>query len=190
MPGQVNLSLSKSLHLAFHKVKTLEVYYSWVVCLIEPSKCVIKERDSLKLGIMCGMPLSGKSTYCKILQSQGWVRVSLDDLRLALHGEIYKAEAEPLVWESAELMVRSLLKSGHKVVVDTTNRTRDRRKRWIRVAKEYGLTLKIYLVDTDYETCKLRNKSEKRLSQEVLKQIYKEFEIPDSDEGKIKKVNG
>jgi predicted kinase len=60
----------------------------------------------LKLGIMCGMPLSGKSTYAKKLQDQGWVRVSLDDIRLALHGEIYKAEAEPLVWESAEIMVR------------------------------------------------------------------------------------
>jgi len=52
------------------------------------------------------MPLSGKSTYAKMLQDQGWVRVSLDEIRLALHGEIYKAEAEPLVWESAEIMVR------------------------------------------------------------------------------------
>src|SRR3954451_15493609 len=123
---------------------------------------------------MCGMPLSGKSTYAKILQSQGWVRVSLDDLRLALHGEVYKAEAEPLVWESAELMVRALLKSGHKVIVDTTNRTRERRKRWRRVAKEFGLTLEIFHVDTDYEECKARNRVLNRLSQSYLKQIYKE----------------
>lgn len=143
----------------------------------------------MKLGIMCGMPLSGKSTYAKKLQDQGWVRVSLDDIRLALHGEIYKAEAEPLVWESAELMVRSLLKSGHNVIVDTTNRTRERRKRWIRVAKEFGLTLKIYYVDTDYKTCKERNKPLKRLSQDVLKQIYNEFQTPTPDEGKIIMVN-
>jgi predicted kinase len=184
------LSLSKSLQLAFHKVNALDSVKSVrVVCLIGAGKYVIRERYSLKLAIMCGMPLSGKSTYAKKLQSQGWVRVSLDDIRLALHGEIYKAEAESLVWQSAELMVRSLLKSGHKVIVDTTNRTRDRRKRWIRVAKEFGLTLKIYYVDTDYQTCKERNQSEKRLSQEVLKQIYKEFQTPDSDEGKIIKVN-
>ncbi|AGK53856.1 ATP-binding protein [Bacillus sp. 1NLA3E] len=91
----------------------------------------------MKLGIMCGIPLSGKSTYGKNLQKQGWARVSIDDIRLALHGQTFKAEAEPVVWETAELMVRSLLKSGHKVVVDSTNRTRDRRKRWIRVAKEF-----------------------------------------------------
>lgn len=137
---------------------------------------------------MCGMPLSGKSTYGKTLQSQGWVRVSIDDIRLALHGQIYKAEAEPLVWESAELMVRSLLKSGHKVIVDTTNRTRERRKRWIRVAKEFGLTLEIFHVDTDFETCKERNRALKRLHQNVLKQIYKEFQKPTSDEGTIIKV--
>jgi predicted kinase len=134
------------------------------------------------------MPLSGKTTYGKLLQTQGWVRVSLDDIRLALHGQIYKAEAEPRVWESAELMVRSLLKSGHKVIVDTTNRTRERRKRWIRVAKEFGLTLTIFHVDTDFETCKKRNKVLARLPENVLKQIYKEFEKPTSQEGTIIKV--
>jgi predicted kinase len=143
----------------------------------------------LKLGIMCGMPLSGKSTFARKLQEQGWVRVSLDDIRLSVHGEVYKAEAEPYVWESAELMVRSLLKSGHHVIVDTTNRTRDRRQRWIRVAKEFGLALEIYHVDTDYETCKHRNKTLKRLSKEMLKQIYNEFEMPRPDEGVVIKVD-
>ena len=120
-----------------------------------------------------------------MFQKQGWVRVSLDDIRLALHGQIYKAEAEPVVWGTAELMVRSLLKSGHKVIVDTTNRTKERRKRWIQVAKEFGLILEIYYVDTDYETCKERNKALNRLSKNYLKQIYKEFEKPTSDEGTI-----
>ncbi len=143
----------------------------------------------MKLGIMCGMPLSGKSTYAKILQSQGWVRVSLDDIRLALHGQNYKPDAEPFVWESAELMVRTLLKSGHKVIVDTTNRTSERRKRWRRVAKEFGLTLEIFHVDTDYETCKERNSELNRLAQHYLKQIYNEFEKPSSEEGTIIKVH-
>ncbi|WHY64956.1 ATP-binding protein [Neobacillus sp. SuZ13] len=139
----------------------------------------------MKLGIMCGMPLSGKSTYAKLLQKQGWVRVSLDDIRLALHEQNYKVEAEPVVWGTAELMVRSLLKSGHKVIVDTTNRTKERRKRWLQVAKEFGHTLEIYYVDTDYETYKERNKAQNRLSKNYLKQIYKEFEKPTSDEGTI-----
>ena len=143
----------------------------------------------MKLGIMCGIPLSGKSTFARKLQSRGWVRVSLDDIRLAVHGEVYKAEAEPYVWEIAELMVRSLLKSGHHVIVDTTNRTRERRQRWIRVANEFGLALEIYHVELDYETCKHRNKTLQRLSKEVLKQIYKEFEIPTSDEGVVINVD-
>ena len=111
-----------------------------------------------------------------------------DDLRLALHGQIYKAEAEPQVWKNAELMVRTLLKSGHNVIIDTTNRTRERRKRWKRVAEEFGLTLEIYEVETDYETCKARNKVLKRLSQDILKQIYIEYEKPTMDEGTIIKI--
>jgi predicted kinase len=143
----------------------------------------------VKLGIMCGIPLSGKSTYGKTLQEQGWTRVSIDDLRLALHGQVYKAKAEPKVWESAELMVRTLLKSGHKVVVDTTNRTRERRNRWIKVAKEFGITLEIFHVDTNFEICKKRNKVLKRLPENLLKKIYyEEFEKPTSDEGVIIKV--
>lgn len=142
----------------------------------------------MKLGIMCGIPLSGKSTYGKNLQKQGWVRVSIDDIRLALHGQTFKAEAEPVVWETAELMVRSLLKSGHKVVVDSTNRTRERRKRWIRVAKEFGLTLEIFLVDTDLETCKKRNRAIWRLPESFLEQTFKEYQKPTSEEGTIIKV--
>jgi predicted kinase len=137
---------------------------------------------------MCGIPLSGKSTYSKILQKQGWVRVSIDDIRLALHGQTFKAEAEPVVWETAELMVRSLLKSGHKVVVDSTNRTRERRKRWIRVAKEFGLTLDIFLVETDLETCKKRNRAIWRLPESFLEQTFKEYQKPTSEEGTIIKV--
>jgi predicted kinase len=137
---------------------------------------------------MCGIPLSGKSTYSKILQKQGWVRVSIDDIRLALHGQTFKAEAEPVVWETAELMVRSLLKSGHKVVVDSTNRTKERRKRWIRVAKEFGLTLDIFLVETDLETCKKRNRAIWRLPESFLEQTFKEYQKPTSEEGTIIKV--
>lgn len=142
----------------------------------------------MELAIMCGIPLSGKSTYARKLQEKGWVRVSLDDIRLALHGQRYISEAEPIVWANAELMVRSLLKSGHKVVVDTTNRTRERRKRWIKVANDFGLTVKIFRVDTDFDTCKKRNKKLHRLPGHVLKQIYKEFQEPTSDEGEIIKV--
>lgn len=143
----------------------------------------------VKLGIMCGIPLSGKSTYGKTLQEQGWTRVSIDDLRLALHGHVYKAKAEPKVWESAELMVRTLLKSGHKVVVDSTNRTKERRNRWIKVAKEFGLTLEIFHVDTNFDICKKRNKVLKRLPENLLKKIYyEEFEKPTPDEGVIIKV--
>ncbi|MGG1397561.1 ATP-binding protein [Bacillus salipaludis] len=143
----------------------------------------------MKLGIMCGIPLSGKSTYAKTLQKQGWVRVSIDDIRLALHGQVYKEEDEPVVWGTAELMVRSLLKSGHNVIVDTTNRSRKRRKRWIRVAKEFGIDLEIFLVETDLETCVERNRVQNRLSENLLVKIYKKFEVPTSDEGTIFKVN-
>jgi len=143
----------------------------------------------MKLAILCGMPLSGKTTYGRMLQSQGWVRVSVDDLRLTMHGKVYMEEAEKDVWANAELMVRTLLLSGHQVIVDTTNRTRERRQRWIRVAEEFGLSLEIHHVDTDLETCLARNKALKRVPEAALRYIFMEYEQPSPEEGEIIKVN-
>lgn len=115
------------------------------------------------LAIMCGLPLSGKSTYVRELRRQApWVVVCPDDIRLALHGKDYYQPAEGLVWANAELMVRSLLRREQMVVVDATNVTTKQRITWLKIAREFDIPLQVYVMQTNPEACKYRARWENR----------------------------
>lgn len=80
--------------------------------------------------ILCvGLPRSGKSTWAR---ASGYPVVNPDSIRLALHGQVFQQEAEPMVWAMAKYMVRALFLAGHEVVVlDATNVTKKRRDEWV-----------------------------------------------------------
>ena len=75
-----------------------------------------------------GLPRSGKSTWA---MKTGFPVVNPDSIRLAVHGQPFIPEAEPLVWVTAKMMVRALFLAGHEtVVLDATNLTEARRDEW------------------------------------------------------------
>ena len=81
---------------------------------------------------MMGLPRSGKSTAAMRLS---WVLgapvVNRDSIRLALHGQRYVKEAEPMVKAVAKIMVKALFKAGHRtVIVDETNLKTSTRDFW------------------------------------------------------------
>jgi predicted kinase len=79
--------------------------------------------------ITIGLPRSGKSTWA---MKQNCPVVNPDSIRLALSGQAYVKELEPMVWTIAKYMVRSLFLAGHPtVIVDATNGTRERRSQWV-----------------------------------------------------------
>lgn len=93
-----------------------------------------------------GLPYSGKSTWAV---SQPWTVVSPDAIRLALHGQRFCREAEPMVWVIAKLMVRSLFLAGHSVVVlDATNLQRKYRDDW--KSPDWDLRFKAILTPLEY----------------------------------------
>lgn len=92
-----------------------------------------------------GLPRAGKSTWVK---SAGFPVVNKDAIRIALHGEMFKVEAEPMVHVIAQTMVKALFGAGHDtVILDETNickRTRDTWRsndgEWSRAYKEFTTT--------------------------------------------------
>lgn len=105
-----------------------------------------REHDKILIATV-GLPRSGKSTWAR---SQAYPVVNPDSIRLALHGQRFYGPAEPLVWATAKLMVRSLFLAGHKtIILDATNVERKRRDEWR--SKEWGLFFKS--IDTPKETC-------------------------------------
>ena len=137
------------------------------------------------LSIMAGFPLSGKSTYCKELQNKGHVIGCPDTVRLATHGEQFIPIAEPTVWATTQVMVRALLKDGHNVVVDATNTTKERRKMWLCMAKEFGIPLHCHWIKTSSNECHIRNNKLQKLDRSIIDRMVSQFEEPTEDEGLI-----
>ncbi len=75
-----------------------------------------------------GLPRSGKSTWAR---QYGAPIVNPDAIRLALHGQRFQVQAEPMVWAIARYMVEALFLAGHTtVILDATNVTFKRRNEW------------------------------------------------------------
>lgn len=86
------------------------------------------------LVMMVGLPRSGKSTIAReLVKHTDAAIVNPDAIRLALHGHLFYAPAEPMVWGVAHTMVDSLFESGHStVILDACSCTQKRRDEWKR----------------------------------------------------------
>lgn len=99
------------------------------------------------LHMMVGLPRSGKSSKAKEL---GFPIVCPDAIRLAVHGTLWRPEAEPLIWGIAKTMVNALFLAGHsEVIIDACNHTMQRRRFW----ESPDYFIKYHIVDVDPETC-------------------------------------
>lgn len=114
-----------------------------------------------RLYFMIGVQRSGKSTFAKRWHQRlegtegadNFPRavISDDEIRLAMHGERWKREAEPLVYGMEPIFIRALLNNSD-VLVDETHTT----ERSISKILEIDLSAKYFLVDTPLDTCLLR----------------------------------
>lgn len=103
---------------------------------------------------MVGYPRSGKSTIVKKLATVlGCPIVRRDAIRLALHGERFIVEAEPMVKAMSVYMIRSLFLAGHDTVIcDETNFSRAARD----AVKSPDWDTEFYHVKTSAAVCKER----------------------------------
>lgn len=117
--------------------------------------------SNLKIVMMVGLPLSGKSTYIDKLNKKPLSRIGVDDsytivcpddVRLALGFEFHKP-LENFVWAIVETMSRALLLRGQNIVVDATNLTEYSRRLWIDLAKQYQAKVEVFAVTTSAEEC-------------------------------------
>lgn len=128
-----------------------------------------------ELIVMCGIPRSGKSTWAR---EQGWPVVNPDSIRLAMHGQVFLASAERLVWAYAHLMVESLFLAGNpRVILDATNTTKERRKEWFsRAWQTY-----FHVIDTPLPVCIDRAKAS-NFPVDVVERMAKQWEPLGEDE--------
>lgn len=129
------------------------------------------------LALTVGLPMSGKSTQAK---ESGYPVVSPDEIRLALHGQRFVAEAEPMVWAIARVMVTALFGSGHHcVILDACSATKKRRDEW----KDARWDRMFVVIDTPSETCRARAITDNREDiLPVIDRMNAQFEAVSDDE--------
>ena len=124
-----------------------------------------------RLHLMVGLPRSGKTTRALEL---GYPIVCPDAIRLAIHGQAFIPEAEPVVWAHAKIMARALFLAGHNdVTIDATNTTFKRREFWI----EEGFEIVYHIINTGAAECIQRALFDNRPELcAVIKRMDEQFE--------------
>lgn len=108
-----------------------------------------------KLSFLIAPARSGKSTFAAEWITEedkdGLPRVVISDdqIRLALHGERYNRLAEPAVYATKYIILRTLVNSGYHVLSDDTHTTKESIERLLEIDK----SATPIFIDTPYEVC-------------------------------------
>ena len=138
----------------------------------------MENRNRPRLLLLKGLPASGKSTYAKELEKQGWARANKDDIRkMFFSNYTHKDEAEVVRMEDARVVAALL--DGKNVVVDDTNFAPKHRRRLEAIAQKHGAEFKVMFIDTPLEECIKRNrKRANSVPPEAILSMYKKYIAP------------
>jgi peroxiredoxin/predicted kinase len=140
-----------------------------------------------KLYVMVGLPGSGKTTYARS-RLRGAARVSMDDLRLMLHGAQYDARYESFIHTAARDLLDRLAARANldrfDVLFDATNVTRAYRAECVRRARRFGLEPVCVYCEVDLETALMRNGARaSAVPADIVRRFQGQLEPPAEDEG-------
>lgn len=138
-----------------------------------------------KFIMMVGLPASGKSTIAKkYAEKENAIIISTDELREELLGDEASQENNELVFKEAEKRIKENLNNNKNVIFDATNLSYKRRMNWLDKLHDHKTHMVAILVATPYEECIERNlKRERKVPEEVIKNMYYNFYVPQYCEG-------
>lgn len=129
-----------------------------------------------ELILMVGGPASGKTQFCKkYLVSKGYIYVSGDELG---------------PWLKCSRMLEDYLQKEQSVVIDYTNPDRQKRQKFIEIARKSGVLCRCFVMTTGFRHCKhnnrfreLTNREHKPIGDLVFNSYKKNFQEPELSEG-------
>lgn len=146
--------------------------------------------------LMCGVAGSGKTTYAKALEADGYVRLSIDEevwARFGRYGVDYDPRRRGEYSELAEAALRrrlvELIREGRDVVADFSFWQRSARERYKRLIVDAGGSWELVYLKVDRE--RLRERLAARaargdanafpITDDVLDRYLASFEAPDGE---------
>lgn len=138
-------------------------------------------RPTCIMTLMVGLPASGKDTH--IENNLDMPVVSLDDLRRAYNVSHRDKKGQGQILNMAKDACKNYLRAKKDFVVNATNLTRNARGKWIRIAHEYGASVRIIYLEEKYDTIIQRNKNrEHYVPVSAINNMIRVMELPTADE--------
>lgn len=139
-----------------------------------------------KLLMIQGLPGSGKSTYARELEAEGWVRVNKDDIRerLSASGWVWSPEREADVLAERDWLITAALEAGKDVVSDDTNFSRKHKVVLEQIARRFGAEFQVKRFDTPIEECIRRDslrEGKARVGEEVIRKMAKQYGLLEAE---------
>ena len=132
--------------------------------------------------LLIGLPGSGKSTYCRRRHIQP---LSTDTLRLWLLDDETDQSQQARIFGLLRMLLRLRLQLGRaRTYIDATNLTRQERRPYKLLAKEYGYELCAVFFDVPLEVCLRRNRKRRRVvPEDVMEKMARKLQPPSAEEG-------
>mgnify|MGYP000920871024 CR=1 FL=1 len=157
------------------------------------------EKKITKIIFMCGPAGSGKTTYAKKLEREGFLRLSFDDESYKL-GITKHPLPEDIHVEIENKLIEKLkenILNGKDMVLDFSFWSKKMRDKYKNILKEYNIEPKIIVIKTPKEIVidriekrKGSNADEIMLNTDDVNKYYDNFEYPTEDEGELIIING
>lgn len=134
--------------------------------------------------ILAGISGSGKSTFAKLLEEQGWTITCPDRIRAFLYGDESIQGDGKRVFDRAYRNAICYGISKKDCVFDATNITKKARKNVIEQCRKYFDFIICYYFTPDLITSQKQNLNrERQVPLEIIYKQYKKWETPTIDEG-------
>ncbi len=159
----------------------------------------IHENTNCQIVILCGISGSGKTSLAKLLESYGWVNISLDKLIWDRYGSAFHLlpfEEQKILTLNSEDQLNSRilteLKKGNRVVVDSCLCKRLKRDQIRDMIQAQGYIPTLVYLKVSKEVCQNRLMRRRGLGYDDivipldrLDLFFENFEIPEIDENPI-----
>jgi protein phosphatase len=134
---------------------------------------------------LVGPPGSGKTTWA-LRNGRGAIHISQDGLIGAITPDGFERPYRPVYFAAEDAIARAGLRDGHTVIVDRTNRTREHRERWLKIAREERCPAVAVEMTTPEAVCRERNAfrgAHNRVTEERMTRMLAALEPVTAHEG-------
>lgn len=137
-----------------------------------------------KLIVLVGLPGSGKSEYAKMLEKEGYIICSSDQMREELFGDEKDQDHNAEVFQKLHEKIYNLLRGGYDVVYDACNINSKRRKQYLDSLRGINCIKEAHVIATPYDMVLEQNANRDRVvPKEVIDRMYKNWQTPSEWEG-------